>query len=94
VPTPKCCGLSDTVSNSINSLASKTSENTEEENEDPEPAYDGDNQIKYSSDYFYGPSVRAITKNCLEGALNDNPQYLYVRLMGVCYILSTRLMIV
>jgi len=43
--------------------AMKTPENTEEDPDDPQPAYEGDIQMEYSSDYMYSPSIRNLTKN-------------------------------
>jgi hypothetical protein len=43
----------------------KTPENTEEDPNGLEPAHEGNIQMEYSSDWLYGPSVGALTKNYL-----------------------------
>jgi hypothetical protein len=40
-----------------------SSENTEENPDDREPADEGDIQMEYSSDQFYSPSIGAVTKD-------------------------------
>ena len=47
------------------SSALKTPENIEEDPEDSEPADNGDNQMEYSADQLYSPSIGAVTKNYL-----------------------------
>jgi hypothetical protein len=42
----------------------KTSENTEEDRDDPESADEGDNYVQYSSVQLYSPSIGAVAKNC------------------------------
>jgi hypothetical protein len=41
----------------------KTTENKEEDPDDPEPADEGDIQMEYSSDYLYKPSIGTETSN-------------------------------
>jgi len=39
--------------------------NTDKDPNDPDWADEGDIQIEYSSDWLYGPSIAALTKNYL-----------------------------
>jgi len=45
--------------------ARKTPQNTEENPDDPQPAYEEDMQMQYSSDYLFSPSIGAVTKKHL-----------------------------
>jgi hypothetical protein len=55
----------DPMSATPTSSALKTTENTDEAADDPEPADEGDIQMKYSPDWFYSPSIKAVTKKYL-----------------------------
>jgi hypothetical protein len=47
------------------SSALKTLEETEEDPNDPEPAYEGGVKMEYFADQLYRPSIGAVTRNYL-----------------------------
>jgi hypothetical protein len=62
-----CCGISDPSSPTpSNSSVIKTPENTEEDQNAPQSAAEGDIQMEYSSDWLYNPSIGTLPTNYLQ----------------------------